>query len=156
MATAVRRAYAPELTAGEVCSVRYRSHAEMLAMPNDALPGAQSRGSQRTSYAGIDASYCRTAIVHVPAGQTTPAHNSLVEHVIVGLEGRSEWLFDGQMFVVGRYDQLFIPARVFYRYRSVGGDSALFLAIINPAPDGWPCGDESPTYLSDTPEEDTD
>lgn len=144
---AVPRAYAPDLSPADQARPRLRTRSEVFGCPYTSLPGAQSEGSRRTSYAGIDATYCRTSVIDIPPGQWTPEHNSLVEHIIVGVEGATEWLFEGETTRrLERHDQLFIPARLFYSYRNTSLAPARVLAIISPATERWPDIEDAPTY----------
>jgi quercetin dioxygenase-like cupin family protein len=146
--TRVNRQYTPPLTDDDIHRVRRRTRLDILRSPNAGIPGGQAFGAQRVSFPGIDASHSRSFLILIPPGQVTPEHNSLVEHIIIGLEGAAtEWEFDGERHVLAQYDHLFIPARIFYNYRNIGLSPALVLAIISPQGQGWPGADEYQTYL---------
>jgi quercetin dioxygenase-like cupin family protein len=98
-------------------------------------------GYQRISYGAMEATNSRTNIFFLPAGQQTPIHSSLIEHIITGLAGQVEWTVNGEEFVMGYLDQLFMPANAIYTCRNIGFDTASVLSVLSPDANGWPSDD---------------
>jgi quercetin dioxygenase-like cupin family protein len=137
--------FRPSISAEDAAVPRFLSRRDVMARRNSPKDSGVW-GYQRISYGAMEATYSRTNLFFLPVGQQTPVHNSLIEHIITGLAGEVEWTIEGQSFVLGYLDQLFVPAQVLYTCRNIGMETAIALSILSPDKDGWPDDDGQVVY----------
>jgi mannose-6-phosphate isomerase-like protein (cupin superfamily) len=103
------------------------------------LPSLASESYQRTWHRGVktDRSFARK--VTLPPDGGTPIHAVTCDHVILGLEGRTDFEMRGELLPVQAGDLLYFPANVLYAMRNRGEVDAAFISVgIEAECGGWP------------------
>jgi quercetin dioxygenase-like cupin family protein len=94
-------------------------------------------GFMRCQLDGIAATHCEANVVVLPFGQASPQKTYMGEHIIFQLQGELEFEHLGKRYLLEPFDLFFIPADISYKYRNVGQESVVFLAVIAKANE-WP------------------
>lgn len=131
------------LSEGDAARVRYLSKRDLFSEPSFRLPKADTPGYIRSNSYGLRATNSYTTIVRLSPGQATPLHDYSAEHIIFVLNGQVDFLIDGDRYELDRYDQIFIPAHIFYVYRNPGDVEASFYNIVSRV-DEWPATGQYP------------
>jgi quercetin dioxygenase-like cupin family protein len=79
----------------------------------------------------------------MPPGQMTPLHDYSAEHIIFVLSGQIDFLIGLDVYELNQYDEIFIPAHVFYIYRNPGDVEAAFFNVVSRL-DEWPATGQYP------------
>jgi quercetin dioxygenase-like cupin family protein len=122
----------PEAGAGTPLPVRVLTKRELLRGMVTTLPGADTGGTLRTVYPGLEAGTFRSTLVVVPSGQRSPARDSAIEHIILVLEGAFLFVVDGVEYHVEELDQIFVPVDVHWEYRNASLGQSMFLSMVGP------------------------
>ncbi len=134
----VARYRGPILSHTDMKVVRLLTRADLLADPHTSGPGSDIAGHQRLSYLGLDSANCRTHLVVVLPGQSSPPHDAPIEHIITLLQGEIRFGVGDDSFTLHPFDQLFIPSDVFYHYTNTGDVPVMFYVVMSPTLGGWP------------------
>jgi quercetin dioxygenase-like cupin family protein len=117
---------------GAPLPVRVLTKRELLRGMVTTLPGAETGGTLRTVYPGLEAGTFRSTLVVVPSGQRSPPRDSAIEHIILVLEGAFLFVVDGVEYHVEELDQIFVPVGVHWEYRNASLGQSMFLSMVGP------------------------
>lgn len=112
--------------------VRVLTKRELLRGMVTTLPGAETGGTLRTVYPGLEAGTFRSTLVVVPSGQRSPPRDSAIEHIILVLEGAFLFVVDGVNYHVEEMDQIFVPVGVHWEYLNASLGQSMFLSMVGP------------------------
>jgi len=121
-----------EAGTGAPLPVRVLTKRELLRGMVTTLPGAETGGTLRTVYPGLEAGTFRSTLVVVPPGQRSPPRDSEIEHIILVLEGAFLFIVDGVEFHVDAMDQIFVPVGVHWEYLNASLGQSMFLSMVGP------------------------
>ena len=96
------------------------------------LPGAETGGTLRTVYPGLEAGTFRSTLIVMPSGQRSPARDSEIEHIILVLKGAFLFIVDGVEYHVDELDQIFVPVGVRWEYLNASLGQSMFLSMVGP------------------------
>lgn len=102
------------------------------------LPSLEDQRYQRTWHRGVRTERSFARKVTLPPDGGTPIHAVTCDHVIVGLEGRTEFEMRGEVWGVEAGDLLYFPANMLYAMRNRGEVDAAFISVGIEAEFGWP------------------
>jgi quercetin dioxygenase-like cupin family protein len=122
----------PEADAGTPLPVRVLTKRDLLRGMVTTLPGAETGGTLRTVYPGLEARTFRSTLIVVPSGQRSPARDSEIEHIILVLEGAFLFIVDGVDYQVEELDQIFVPVGVRWEYLNASLGQSMFLSMVGP------------------------
>ena len=122
----------PEADADTSLPVRVMTKRDLLRGMVTTLPGAETGGTLRTVYPGLEAGTFRSTLVVVPSGQRSPARDSEIEHIILVLEGAFLFIVDGVEYHVEELDQIFVPVGVRWEYLNASLGQSMFLSMVGP------------------------
>jgi quercetin dioxygenase-like cupin family protein len=111
--------------------------AEQRALEID-LPSLGDERYQRSWHRGVKTERAFARKVTLPPDGGTPIHAVTCDHVIVGLEGRTEFEMRGEVLAVEAGDLLYFPANVLYAMRNRGEVEAAFISVGIEGEFGWP------------------
>jgi quercetin dioxygenase-like cupin family protein len=123
--------------------VRYLSKRELFSEPSYRLPKAAVAGYVRSNSYGLRATNSYSTLIRMPPGQMTPLHDYSAEHIIFVLSGQIDFLIGPDVYELNQYDEIFIPAHVFYIYRNPGDVEAAFFNVVSRL-DEWPATGQYP------------
>ena len=123
--------------------VRYLSKRELFSEPSYRLPKAAIAGYVRSNSYGLRATNSYSTLIRMPPGQMTPLHDYSAEHIIFVLSGQIDFLIGLDVYELNQYDEIFIPAHVFYIYRNPGDVEAAFFNVVSRL-DEWPATGQYP------------
>jgi mannose-6-phosphate isomerase-like protein (cupin superfamily) len=103
-----------------------------------ALPSLDDERYQRAWHRGVKTERSFARKVTLPPDGGTPIHAVTCDHVIVGLEGRTDFEMRGEVFPVEAGDLLYFPANVLYAMKNRGTVDAAFISVGIEAEFGWP------------------
>jgi quercetin dioxygenase-like cupin family protein len=127
------RAYSrPDAGTGAPLPVRVLTKRDLLRGMRTTLPGADTGGTLRTVYPGLEAGTFRSTLVVVPSGQRSPARDSEIEHIILVLKGAFIFIVDGVEYDVEEHDQIFVPVGVHFEYQNASLGQSIFLSMVGP------------------------
>ncbi len=121
-----------EARAGAPPPVRVLTKRELLRGMVTTLPGAETGGTLRTVYPGLEAGTFRSTLVVVPSGQRSPPRDSEIEHIILVLEGAFLFIVDGVEYHLDAMDQIFVPVGVHFEYLNASLEQSMFLSMVGP------------------------
>jgi len=102
-----------------------------------SLPRAHEQGFMRTVCRGFIGAGASLGLGILPVGQRSPLHTPNAEHLLLGLEGQITWRIEGEDYVMGPMDLLFIGADREYEYWNSSFVEARFVDVIGRV-DAWP------------------
>ncbi|HVV53484.1 MAG TPA: cupin domain-containing protein [Polyangia bacterium] len=105
---------------------------------NVDLPSLADERYRRTWHRGVRAERAFARKVTLPPDGGTPIHAVTCDHVIIGLEGRTDFEMRGEVLTVEPGDLLYFPANVLYAMKNRGGGDAAFISVGIEAEFGWP------------------
>lgn len=103
----------------------------------DLLPGGMTPGTTRGVFNGIAATSAMVNMLVLPPGQTSPPHTFDAEHIVIQLQGETEWTVGDERYLLRDEDFLFIPARALYSFTNPGTVDAYFVDVAAKT-DRWP------------------
>jgi quercetin dioxygenase-like cupin family protein len=118
--------------AGAPLPVRVLTKRDLLRGMVTTLPGAETGGTLRTVYPGLEAGTFRSTLIVMPSGQRSPARDSEIEHIILVLEGAFLFIVDGVEYHVDELDQIFVPVGVRWEYLNASLGQSMFLSMVGP------------------------
>lgn len=111
--------------------------ASELVRTDWSLPRADQQGFMRTICRGVIGAGASLGVGIMPIGQRSPLHTTDSEHLLLGLTGQLTWRVEGQDYVTGKMDLLFVGAGHEYEYWNSGWETATFVDVIGRV-DEWP------------------
>jgi quercetin dioxygenase-like cupin family protein len=118
--------------AGAPLPVRVLTKRDLLRGMVTTLPGAETGGTLRTVYPGLEAGTFRSTLIVMPSGQRGPARDSEIEHIILVLEGAFLFIVEGVEYHVEELDQIFVPVGVRWEYLNASLGQSMFLSMVGP------------------------
>jgi len=112
--------------------VRVLTRRELLRGMVTTLPGAETGGTLRTVYPGLEAGTFRSTLIVMPSGQRSPPRDSDIEHIILVLEGAFLFIVDSVEYHVEELDQIFVPVGVHWEYLNASLGQSMFLSMVGP------------------------